>query len=178
MTMPVPIEFVFTEEERQAAMEEGQRRQRVNEEKGLRGRNKGPRWGRKALEVHLLGAAGEMAVASLLGLKHELYKETEAKRGSDDLPGIDVKTRSRHSYDLIVQKQEDPRKKFALVTIEKQQTLIWGWCYGEEAMQEQYWADPAGGRPAYFVPKKALHLLATLEPTCPAANPHTMSTSS
>lgn len=154
--MPTPIEFVFTEEERLAAMEEGERRQRVNEEKGLRGRNNGPRFGKKALDVHLLGAAGEMAVASFLGLKHELYKETEAKRGSCDLPGIDVKTRSKHCRDLIVQKKEHPDKKFVLVTIERGTTLIHGWCYGHEAMQEQYWADPARGRPAYFMPKERL----------------------
>lgn len=165
-TMPTPIEFIFTEEERQAAMEEGQRRQRVNEEKGLRGRNKGPRFGQKALEVHLLGAAGEMAVASLLGLKHELYKETEARRGSDDLPGIDVKTRSRHSYDLIVQKNEDPQRRFVLVTIEKHQTLIHGWCYGVEAMKEDYWADYAGGRPAYFVPKEKLRAMEEMASAC------------
>jgi hypothetical protein len=97
--MPTPITFTFTDEERQAAMEEGARRQRVNEEKGLRGRNNGPRFGKKALDAHLLGAAGEVAVASFLGLKHELFKETEAKRGSCDLPGIDVKTRSAHSRD-------------------------------------------------------------------------------
>jgi len=160
--MPTPIEFVFSEEERKQAMEEGQRRQSVNEARGLRGRNKGPRFGSKALEVHLLGAAGEMAVASYLGMKHELYKESEAKRGSDDLPGIDVKTRSKHAYDLIVQKNEDPRKKFVLVTIECQKTFIHGGCYGHEAMQEQYWADPARGRPAYFVPKTELRSIETL----------------
>lgn len=155
--MPTPITFTFTDEERQAAMEEGARRQRVNEEKGLRGRNNGPRFGKKALEVHLLGAAGEMAVASFLGLKHELFKETEAKRGSCDLPGnIDVKTRSKSRYDLIVQKNEDPRKKFVLVTIEKQQTLIHGWCHGSDAMIPEFWSDPAGGRPAYFVPQQHL----------------------
>lgn len=154
--MPTPIEFVFTDEERQQAMEEGLRRQGFNESKGLRGRNGGAWKGNKALDIHLLGAAGEMAVASYLGLKDHLYKETEARRGSDDLPGIDVKTRSKHQYDLIVQKNENVRKKFVLVTIENQKTLIHGWCYGEEAMEEKYWADPARGRPAYFVPKEKL----------------------
>ena len=143
-------------------MEEGMRRQAVNEAKGLRGRNRGPRFGQKALDVHLLGAAGEMAVASYLGLKHELYKEKEAKRDSDDLPGIDVKTRSKHSYDLIVQKNENPCKKFVLVTIESQKTLIHGWCYGKEAMEEKFWADPARGRAAYFVPKQYLRPIDTL----------------
>ena len=89
-------------------------------------------------------------------MKHLLYQETQAKKGSDDLPGIDIKTRSKHSYDLIVQKNEDPRKKFVLVTIQDKTTLIHGWCYGRDAMKEEFWADPARGRPAYFVPKEAL----------------------
>jgi len=161
--MPIPIEFVFTEEERQQAMDEGLRRQRVNEARGLRGRNGGAWKGSKALDIHLLGAAGEMAVASYLGMKEHLFKETEARRGSDDLPGMDVKTRSKASYDLIVQRQEDPEKIFVLVTIENQQTLIHGWCYGKEAMQEQYWADPARGRPAYFVGKEHLRPMETLK---------------
>lgn len=161
--MPTPIPFVFSEEEKSLAMEEGMRRQGVNEAKGLRGRNGGAWKGSKALDIHLLGAAGEMAVASYLGMKDFLYKETQAKKGSDDLPGIDIKTRSKHSYDLIVQKKEDPRKKFVLVTIENQKTLIHGWCYGEEAMQEQYWADPARGRPAYFVAKEHLRSMETLD---------------
>jgi hypothetical protein len=161
--MPTPISFVFSEEERKLAMEEGMRRQQVNEARGLRGRNGGAWKGSKALDIHLLGAAGEVAVASYLNLKHELFKERQAKRDSDDLPGIDVKTRSKTSYDLIVQKRENPKKKFVLVTIENQQTLLHGWCYGEEAMQEQHWADPARGRPAYFVTKEHLRPMETLK---------------
>ena len=161
--MPTPVPFVFSDEERTLAVEEGMRRQGVNEAKGLRGRNGGAWKGSKALDIHLLGAAGEVAVASYLGLKEHLFKETEAKRGSNDLPGnIDVKTRSKSRYDLIVQKHENPSKKFVLVTIENQKTLIHGWCYGEEAMDEKFWADPARGRPAYFVPKEHLHPIETL----------------
>jgi hypothetical protein len=160
---PTPIEFTFTPEERRLAMEEGMRRQSVNEAKGLRGRNRGPRFGDKALQVHLLGAAGEVAVASYLGMKHELFKEKEARRDSDDLPGIDVKTRSKSHYDLIVQKGADARKKYVLVTIENQKTLLHGWCYGEEAMQDRFWADPARGRPAYFVQQSFLRSMESLK---------------
>jgi len=143
-------------------MEEGMRRQSVNEAKGLRGRNGGASFGSKALEIHLLGAAGEMAVASYLGMKSFLYQATEAERGSCDLPGIDVKTRSKASYDLIIQKNEDPNKKFALVTIQNRETLLHGWCYGHEGMKEIYWSDPAKGRPAYFVGKEHLRPMETL----------------
>jgi len=162
MAPTLPIEFVFTEEERKAACKEAFRRQAINEIRGLKGRNGGVATGAMALTIHLLGAAGEMAVASYLGLKEFLYKETEAKRGSCDLPGIDVKTRSRHSYDLIVQKNESPNKKFVLVTIQDKKTVIHGWIRGKDAMKEQYWSDPAGGRPAYFVPKTALMPMSTL----------------
>jgi hypothetical protein len=161
--MPAPVAFVFSEEERKIAMEEGMRRQAVNEAKGLRGRNRGPRFGDKALQVHLLGAAGEVAVASYLGLKHELFKEKEARRGSDDLPGMDIKTRSKHSYDLIVQRNENPDQRFVLVTIEDQKTLLHGWCYGEEAMRDEFWADPARGRPAYFVGQSFLRPMESLK---------------
>jgi hypothetical protein len=154
--MPTPIEFVFSEEEKALAMEEGLRRQGVNEAKGLRGRNGGAWQGSKALDIHLLGAAGEVAVASYLGLKEHLFKEKEAKRGSDDLPGIDVKTRSRHKYDLVVQRQSNPSQKFVLVTIENKKTLIHGWLEGKDAMNDRFWADPARGRPAYFIPKDHL----------------------
>lgn len=144
-------------------MAEGMRRQGVNEARGLRGRNGGAWKGSKALDIHLLGAAGEVAVASYLAMKGHLFKETEARRGSDDLPGgIDVKTRSKTRYDLIVQKNEDVRKKFVLVTIENQKTFLHGWCYGHEAMQERFWADPAHGRPAYFVTKEHLRPMETL----------------
>jgi hypothetical protein len=160
--MPSPISFVFTPEEKQAAMEEGMRRQSVNEARGLRGRNGGASFGSKALEIHLLGAAGEMAVASHLGMKSFLYQATEAERGSCDLPGIDVKTRSKHQYDLIVQKNEPAEKKYVLVTIQNKTTLVHGWIHGGEAMQEKFWADPAKGRPAYFVPKEYLHPIDTL----------------
>ena len=161
--MPTPIQFVFSEDEKTLAMAEGTRRQGTNENQGLRGRNGGAWKGSKALDIHLLGAAGEMAVASHLGMKDFLYKEMQAKRGSADLPGdIDVKTRSRHSYDLMVQKNENPDKRFVLVTIEKSTTLIHGWCYGRDAMNPSFWADPAGGRPAYFVEKKHLRPMETL----------------
>jgi hypothetical protein len=163
MATILPIEFVFTEEEREAACKEAFRRQAINEIRGLKGRNGGVATGAMALTIHLLGAAGEMAVASYLGLKDFLYEETEAKRGSCDLPGIDVKTRSRHSYDLIVQKNESPEKKFVLVTIENKKTRIHGWICAKDAMKERFWADPARGRPAYFVPKTALHPMSTLK---------------
>lgn len=151
------IVFDFSDEDKELVRAEAMRRQLVNEKKGLKGRNGGPADGDKALFFHKLGAAGELAVADYLQLREFLYQETEAKRGSCDLPpNIDVKTRSRHDYDLICQLDEKPGKTLVLVTIQNKITLLHGWMKSEDAMQEQWKKDPAGGRPAYFVPQSAL----------------------
>lgn len=155
------IVFQFSEEDKALVLAEAARRQSINERKGLKGRNGGPEDGEKALFFHKLGAAGELAVADYLGLRQFLYQETEAKRGSYDLPpNIDVKTRSRHDYDLICQLDEKPGKILVLVTIQNKITLLHGWTRSEYAMKEQWRKDPAGGRPAYFIPQSALSPLA------------------
>lgn len=158
-----PLVFAFSEEDKAIVLVEAARRQRFNEKKGLKGRNGGPEEGEKALFAHKLGAAGELAVADYLHLREFLYQETEAVRGSFDLPpNIDVKTRSRHNYDLICQLDEKPGKILVLVTIQNKITLIHGWIKSEDAMREQWRKDPAGGRPAYFVPQSALFPLLDL----------------
>ena len=157
------IVFHFNREDKALVRAEAMRRQRVNEQKGLKGRNGGPADGGKALLFHQLGAAGELAVADFLHLRRFLYQETEAIRGSFDLPpNIDVKTRSRHDYDLICQLDEKPGKTLVLVTIQNKITLLHGWIRSEDAMKEQWKKDPAGGRPAYFVPQSALLSLVDL----------------
>ena len=160
----MPLTFAFTPDQRQRARAEAFRRQSLNEQQGKKGRNNGAEKGELALRHHLLGAAGEMAVAVMLGMETQLYQETEAKRGSADLPpNIDIKTRSKHYYDLIVQLDESPDKILVLVTIENRITLIHGWIKAADAMKEQWKKDPAGGRPAYFVPKTELQSLSTLK---------------
>jgi len=158
-----PLVFTFSEEDKELVRTEAIRRQRFNEKKGLKGRNGGPEQGEKALFIHKLGAAGELAVADYLHLREFLYQETEAKRGSFDLPpNIDAKTRSNHDYDLICQLDEKPGKILALVTIQNKITLLHGWIKSEDAMKQQWRKDPAGGRMAYFVPKAELLSLSTL----------------
>ena len=156
--MAKPIRFAFNDEQRKAVHAEAHRRQSVNAALGLKGRNNGPAHGDDALRLHLIGAAGEMAVAALLDMEHFLYQETMAKRGSADLPpNIDVKTRARHYYDLVVQLDEKPGKIFVLVTIENCQTFVHGWIKSEDAMKNQWKQEYVKNRPAFFVPKH--HLL-------------------
>lgn len=159
-----PLVFTFKDSDKELVRAEAKRRQAINERSGLKGRNGGPEEGEKALRAHLLGAAGELAVADCLHLRRFLYQETTATRGSYDLPpNIDVKTRSAHWHDLICQLDEKPDKILVLVTIQHKQTLIHGWIKSSDAMQDQWKKDPAKGRPAYFVPKEALQPLPLLK---------------
>jgi hypothetical protein len=154
----------LTEEQRNKALAEADRRQSYNESRNLSGRNRAPAKGSKALNMHQLGAIGEMAAAVYFGVEDQVFSATTAVRNSSDLPGdIEVKTRSKHSYDLIVQKNERPDKKIVLVTVENNEVRVHGWCVAGDVMRQQFWADPARGRPAYFVPKRALNPLSTLE---------------
>lgn len=171
-----PLVFAFSEKDKEIVRAEAARRQLVNEQKGLKGRNGGPESGATALYAHKLGAAGELAVADYLHLREFLYQETTAKRGSYDLPpNIDVKTRSSHYYDLICQLDEKPGKILVLVTMQNKLTLIHGWIKSEDAMQEQWKKDPAKGRPAYFVPKEALSPLLSLPCLNAQTSPSTLS---
>lgn len=155
--------FVFNERDQQLVRAEAHRRQSLNQRLGLKGRNGGPASGDDALRMHLLGAAGELAVADRLSLRQFLYQETTAVRGSCDLPpNIDIKTRARHWHDLICQLDERPGKILVLVTMQDKLTFIHGWIKSCDAMQEQWRKDPAVGRPAYFVPQSALSPLSSL----------------
>jgi hypothetical protein len=152
----IPIEIKLSNEEKTIAKLEAKRRQSDNESKNIKGRNGGEQYGAKALKMHLYGSFGEMAVASYLNLKEYLYLEKIAVRGSCDLPyDIDVKTRSEHWHDLIIQLDDDPKKIFVLVTINKN-CFIHGWIKGEDIMNKKYIKDPAKGRKAYFIPSEEL----------------------
>jgi hypothetical protein len=149
--------YRLNDEEKQLALLEAERRQSVNEKNKTSGRNGGIENGQKALALHQIGALGEMAVASYLGLKDFLYLDKIPKKDSYDLPfGIDVKTRAKHYYDLIVQLDEKENKNFWLCTIQSGEIHIKGWIQGRFCFKPEFIKDPAGGRKAYFVPQSKL----------------------
>jgi hypothetical protein len=148
------IVFVFTDEEREMAVREGKRRNQYARQFKSRGNNWAGHEG--TLYLDTIGAAGEIAVASYLCLKHLLFADQRPVRASFDLPGIDVKTRSRHYYDLIVHANEKIEHKiFWLVTIEDKETRIHGWIPGDQCKRRE-WLRPDRIQPCYFVPQKVL----------------------
>jgi hypothetical protein len=103
-------------------------------------------------QLHIEGALGEMALAKHLGV----YWDGKGKMRAPDVGAIDVRTRSKHSYDLIVHDRDDDARYINLLTGGNGQYRVHGGIHARDAKQERYWKDPAGGRPAYFVPQAHL----------------------
>jgi hypothetical protein len=108
--------------------------------------------------LHILGAAGELAVARVLG-RYWGGDVCNFKR-ADVGASVQVRTRSRPDYDLIVRDDDDPADVFVLVTGTPTRLSVHGWIRGGDARRPE-WRQTHGGRPAaWFVPQSALHPLA------------------
>ena len=103
-------------------------------------------------QLHVEGAMGEMALAKHLGV----YWDGKGKMRAPDVGECDVRTRSKHSYELIVHDRDNDDRYIYLLTGTNGDYRLHGGIYARDAKQKRYWKDPAGGRPAYFVPQSDL----------------------
>lgn len=111
-------------------------------------------------QKHVEGAMGECAVAVALGLP---WDGALGDLDAADVGNLQVRTRSKHWYDLIVHRDDPDDDKFILVTGKNGTYFLQGWLYGWECKQEWFLKDPTGNRPpAYFVPKSNLRPIETL----------------
>jgi hypothetical protein len=104
--------------------------------------------------LHIEGAAGEMAFAKWAGL---YWSGNIGNLSADDVGATQVRTRSRHDYDLILHPSDPDNRVFVLVTGTAPEFRLVGWIWGGEGKRPEFWSDPARGRPAFFVPQSALH---------------------
>jgi hypothetical protein len=107
---------------------------------------------------HVLGALGELAYA----------KGTQAYPSGlflpmsedDDVGGVQVRTRRRHSYDLYLWENDDDLATFALVTTEDGIYFrIHGAIQGKDAMIPKWWREAGNPFPrvsCYVIPQSEL----------------------
>lgn len=107
----------------------------------------------KGWQSHVEGAAGEMAVAKLA---NKFWSGSMGDLKADDVGRAQVRTRSRHDYELILHPRDADDRAFILVTGLAPTFTIRGWIFAREGKRQEYWRDPAGGRAAFFVPQSAL----------------------
>lgn len=118
--------------------------------------NRAARYGasvENAWTLNMEGAAGEMAVAKALGI---YWSGNIGNLGAADVGPMQVRTSSRSDGDLILHPRDRDDAIFVLATGLAPSFRIVGWLYAVTGKDDKYWRDPAGGRPAYFVPQRLL----------------------
>lgn len=109
------------------------------------------------IRLHIEGAIGESVFAEVTG--QHWHASVNAPKSKPDV-GLDwqVRTRSRHWYDLLVRPDDADGQRFALVTTEDGEYIVWGWLWGFEA--KRFPLEPHGGRDgAHFPPHQKLNRL-------------------
>ncbi len=105
--------------------------------------------------VHVEGACGELAVARFLGRYWDGSNRTY--RSAADVGAVEVRTRSRHDYDLIIREDDADTSAFVLVTGRCPDYWVRGWIRAADARRPE-WLQRHGGRePAWFVPPAHLN---------------------
>jgi hypothetical protein len=108
----------------------------------------------KDWQLHVEGAMGECALAKFLNI----YWPGKGDMRGPDAGIVDVRTRSKHHYELILHERDPDDRKFWLLTGWNGTYRIHGYILGKDGKKKEYWKDPAGGRPAFFVPQSALRM--------------------
>lgn len=105
------------------------------------------------LSHHILGAAGELAVAKLLG-RYWGGDVNSFKR--PDVGNLQVRTRSKHEWDLIIREDDNPADAFVHVTGSPTRLIVHGWIRGRDGMLDEFRQNHGGRPPAWFVPRRVL----------------------
>ena len=117
------------------------------------GAERGPGW-----QYNIEGALGEMALAKFLGT----YWAGTGVYRAPDVGDQDVRTASMDGGCLILHPADPDDRVFWLLTGQRGIYTVCGCIRGADGKKQEYWRDPAGGRPAFFVPQSALEFPARM----------------
>lgn len=109
--------------------------------------------------LHIEGACGELAVARYFD---RYWSGNLGNLQAPDVGAFQVRTRPRPDGNLILHPSDADDEEFVLVTGTAPRFELRGWIRGAEGKRQEFWKDPAGGRPAFFVPASALHPMEAL----------------
>lgn len=155
--MPDPIVVRLAPFELEMAAMVGGRRQNEAFARGLGEKYNGNGQDEKgdAYDRHIVGVAGEIAVARVLD-KYWNGSVNTFKVGADVGDSIQVRTRRRSGYDLVVRGNDRDDDYFVLVIEQMPALKVMGWMRGGAAKEERWLQSYGGGARAYFVPATEL----------------------
>ena len=99
------------------------------------------------------GCLGEFALAKFLGVNWP----GKNRIGAADVGDVDVRT-SAHEHGALLLHPPDPDDRpFWLLTGLNGNYVVHGWIHARDGKLPEYWRDPTGNRPAFFVPQSKLN---------------------
>lgn len=111
-------------------------------------------------ELEFRGRIGEYAVAKYLGVTYEMTLGYEANR---DVAGYEVRTRSRHHYDLLTYDDDKPGIYIHVTTETGRLVMLHGWAPLDDTQRPERFADWMQ-RPCYLTRREQLYPMAFLPP--------------
>lgn len=117
--------------------------------------------GEGSFELHWIGCVGEKATAIYTGL---YWDGSISDLGAVDVGAmVQVRTRTKAYYELMLHPDDADRLPFVLVLIHKLPVVILrGWVFGSEGKQDRFWGEYVKDRPAFFVPQKTMRPMVDL----------------
>ena len=113
-------------------------------------------------ETHWTGCLGEMAIAKSLGW---YWAGSLGNLGAADVGDrIQVRSTFEPTGRLILHPEDADNQPFILVRLHGIPEIeVCGWVMGIDGKSDRFWTDPAGGRPAFFVPAQSLRPMSELK---------------
>lgn len=109
------------------------------------------------------GVWAEIAVAKWLGV---YWPGLGLKKHTVDAGLVEVRSIDHRKKRLLLHPKDQDGLPFVLVLVTPDDlpcvTLL-GWVWGREGKVQKFWADPVGGRPAYFVDSGILRPMTELQ---------------
>ena len=147
-----PDLVVLTRSEMNLAAQVGVMRQIDNLVKGRRdayGASRSNAW-----SMHIEGAAAELAFARWINL---FWSGSIGNLKADDVGTFQVRTSLQHGGRLILHEGDKEDRIFVFLTGSMPEFHLRGWILCRDGKKPEYWSDPQGSRPAYFVPQWVLN---------------------
>ncbi len=120
--------------------------------------------------AHVEGACGELAVAKCMG---RFWSGTvNSFKEADITGGLQVRTRSKPEYELIVRENDNPEHVYVLVTGIAPRLNVVGWIQGGDARRPDWWKEYGGRAGAWFVPQAELQPMHRLQEKIPEERAH------
>lgn len=106
------------------------------------------------IEQHWLGTIGEIAVA-----KHIDRYWDPLRLGVVDVGSVEVRTVDAAHKRLMLHESDRDDLPWVSALVERlrlPRVTLRGWILGKDGKNSEYWLDPTGARPAFFIPTNRL----------------------